>query len=127
MSKNRSYRLRKKLHLDEFVEHGFDISFVCTDAHEMDFLAELTSEVFHPRKMSIVYEDKGQIFVSRREGPVDEQDIDAVNAWFERHDGISSFEVGRLVDAWHPPRGHQCFDRPDSRRKIICTIRPNDG
>ncbi len=127
MPKHRKLRLRKKLHLDEFVELGFEVKFVCSGTPEPEFLAELSTEVLEPREMAFLYEETGHVFISSLEGSLDEDDIDAVNTWLQSQDNISSFDVGSLVDAWHPPRGARCFGMPSSRRKVLISITPSNG
>lgn len=124
MSKNRNYRLRKKLRHNEFVEYGFEIKFACSGMSEADLLVALTIDILESRRMAFVSENVGQVFISGLDGSLSEEDLDAVKTWLQSHGGIASFEVGPLIDAWHPPRSARCFEIPRPRSKTLLLLAP---
>lgn len=127
MSKNRNFRLRKKLHLKEFVEYGFEIKFACSGMSEADFLVALTIGILESRRMAFLSEDAGQVFISSLDGSLSKDDQNAVKAWLQSHGSIASFEVGPLVDARHPPRSARCFEIPRSRSKTLLLLAPQSN
>ena len=122
MSKHRNSRLRKKLHLDEFVEYGFEVKYGCPKESEMDFLVILSKEVLTPRNMVFGYEDAGQVFISGLFGSLSEEDHNIMKTWIGSQSFLSSSDIGPLVDAWHPPRGVRYFGR--HRGQTIGVINP---
>jgi uncharacterized protein YggL (DUF469 family) len=116
-------RLRKKLHLGEFAEFGFEVGFGMLDpANEMHLLATLSNEVLEPNGMSLLHMGEGRIFVSSLESSLSDDARKRVNDWVMQQSNLSSYEVGPLVDAWHPPQGVRCFS--SGRRTAIFVIAP---
>lgn len=109
MAKTRNRRLSKKLHLGEFAEKGFEVTFsLRPEVTEVDFLVSLIEEVLLPNKMAFLFEDAGRIFVSGRESSLENKDRSHVAAWLEQQDYVTSSNVDHLVDAWYPPRSVRC-------------------
>jgi hypothetical protein len=109
MATNRSKRLQKKLHLNEFTELGFQVLFTPTGRSDIEVLADL-SEVSMPRAIAFLYEQPGVVFLSKNSGgSLTDEDRAGVASWFKTRTDIESFDVKPLVDAWHPPRAAKSF------------------
>lgn len=105
MSKSRSRRLRKKLHLDEFRELGFRLTLSWPrhpDEDTQDVLMEaLLDEVILPRRLAYAgWIDGGLIYRAYR-GSADQADRQAVSAWWQQRDAGCLVVVSELVDIWH--------------------------
>ena len=109
MSRTRKRRLLKKLHLDEFTEYGFEVSYETPQVLEFDFLAALSKDLLAPRNIVFVYEEPGRIFVSGLNGSLSNEVREEVDSWLREAESSPTCHVGPLVDAWHPPRGARCF------------------
>ena len=124
MATNRSHRLRKKLHLGEFAECGFEVYFGKLDHDcEIQLLVSLSIEVLEPSGMSFFYLNNGRIFISSLNSSLTNNDRQLVNDWLKKQQNIPPvFEVGCLVDAWHPPRGVRCFS--SGRGTMLLLLHP---
>lgn len=119
MARTRNRRLRKKLHLGEFVEKGFEITFnLNPEVSEMDFHGSLT-EVLYPSRMAYSCEDAGRMFIFRPFCTLEDKDRTLVAAWLMKQDYLVSTNVGDLVSAWHPPRGLEEIRRGARLRRMI--------
>ncbi|WP_300672580.1 YggL family protein [Desulfoluna sp.] len=103
-------RLRKKLHLGEFQELGFtlNIKFNAENTNEaLDaFVDNLLDEVIDPAALDFGgggdrFDFAGFVVLAAR-GSVTEEHRAITTAWLEKREDVTSFEVGELVDAWHP-------------------------
>jgi len=122
MSKHRTQRLKKKLHLDEFSESGFALTYTCPGEAEMAFLAALHQEVLGSRAMAFIYLSAGRLFISGLEGSLTPQDRAGVETWLAARRDITSWELGPLEDAWHPPRSVRAYSA--GRRSAVFLISP---
>jgi len=104
MSKNHNLRQRKKLHLGEFKELGFNLEITLKDDIADSAINALINEFFaaviEPRHLmyggSLAFG-----FVCRdTAGDATEEDRAAIRAWLESRSEIASTVVGELVDAW---------------------------
>lgn len=106
MAKNRSRRLRKKLHIDEFQEMGFSVSWRFADGTSVEvvdaMLDRLIDEVIEPN--GLAFDGSGYL---RWEGLICLQQIghctDAqrqqVKGWLESQ-GMLDVVVSDLFDVW---------------------------
>ena len=105
MAKSRSSRLRKKLHLDEFQELGFDIEIefkapLVGDAEE-ELLVAFIEGIIEPR--GLIYGgsvDCGYVCKAGG-GSATDEDRGAVKQWLEGRSEVSSVTVQELSDAWY--------------------------
>jgi uncharacterized protein YggL (DUF469 family) len=101
----RSRRLRKKLHLDEFQELGFDVETelkapLVGDAEEQLLIAFI-EEVIEPR--ALIYGggvDCGYVCKAGG-GSATEEDRSAVKQWLESRSEFRAVTVRELSDAWY--------------------------
>jgi hypothetical protein len=124
MATHRNRRLRKKLHLAEFAEQGFEVNFGVTDQHhEIKLMMRLSAAVLQPNRMSFFYEGDGQgdgrFFISGLDSSLSNDEREYVDSWVKQQPDLPAPEVGPLVDAWHPPRGER---RLSGRRTIVMVI-----
>lgn len=103
-------RLRKKLHLGEFQEFGFTLNIKFTEENTNDaldlFVEALLDEVIDPNGLDFGgggdrFDFAGFVVLAAR-GSVTEEHRAQTTAWLEKRTDVASFEVGPLVDAWHP-------------------------
>ncbi|NEX60115.1 YggL 50S ribosome-binding family protein [Noviherbaspirillum galbum] len=103
-NKNRSRRLKKKLHLGQFQEFGFTVDIVFSGAESGDeaerFIDAFLGEVIEPRKLCYGGWLEGFVAHEAR-GSATEDDREAVAAWLSSRSDVRSFHVGPLIDAWH--------------------------
>lgn len=104
MSKQRSRRLRKKLHVDEFRELGFDVDIELREnldeAQAERFFHALVDELILPA--DLVYGGATAGFVCRASaGSVTEAEREMVRAWIEAREEVAEVRVGELIDAWY--------------------------
>jgi uncharacterized protein YggL (DUF469 family) len=107
MSKSRSRRLRKKLHLDEFQEFGFEISFSLPenlDSEELnDFFDQFITEAIENNGLvfggGIGGNSEGFVTLGKR-GSATEEHRERVKSWLSAHPLVADIQVGGLVDAW---------------------------
>ena len=102
-------RLRKKLHLKEFQELGFEItcSFVpnFSDADFDSFIDEFIDEAIERNGLQFGgggdrKEWRGFVALDHR-GMVTEAHRTKVSDWLASRTEITEYQVGNLVDAWH--------------------------
>ncbi len=107
MSRNRSRRLRKKLHVDEFQEMGFEVTFRLN--------AGLSAEqmgVFWDAFIGDAIEANGLLYGGstdgmaclRKRGSAEESHREAVRAWLAARPEVSEATVGPLIDVWYLER-----------------------
>jgi Uncharacterized protein conserved in bacteria len=103
---NRSRRLRKKLHIDEFKELGFTISWSFnegTDEATLDKVVDqFIREVIEPN--GLAYEGSGflnwqGIICTQKLGNCTEEHRTLVTNWLENH-GLKNVEASQLIDIW---------------------------
>lgn len=106
MAKNsRSRRLRKKLHLDEFQELGFDVeaelAAPLTGQAEEALLIAFIEEIIGPR--GLIYGGSVSCgFVCKAGGgSATEEDREAVLAWLKARPEIAGAVARELSDAWY--------------------------
>lgn len=102
MAKQRSRRLRKKLHVGEFQEFGFAFkSRLKANTAEETFVDALMSEVIDPRGLEFGGWAAGG-FVSRADtGSATDDDRTAVIDWLRARPEVESVRMSGLLDAWN--------------------------
>lgn len=105
MSHHRSRRLRKKLHIDEFQELGFEVAFRLRDGLSADEMG-----AFWDAFIGDAIEGNGLLYGGstrgmaclRKRGSANEQHREAVRSWLAGRSEVSETEVGPLIDVWYP-------------------------
>lgn len=103
MAKNHNHRQRKKLHLGEYKELGFNLEITLNDGISgaaETALFEAFIELIEGRRLmcggSLSY-----VFVCRdSRGDATEEDRTAVREWLTARPEVASVVVGELADAW---------------------------
>ena len=101
----RSRRLRKKLHLDEFQELGFDVEAALkaplVGTAEEELLIAFIEEAVEPRGLiyggGVTY---GYVCKPGR-GSATEEDRSAIRDWLQARSEFASVTVRELSDAWY--------------------------
>lgn len=108
MAKSRSKRLRKKLHMGEFTEYGFNVNFELNKP-----LTDEEIEAFLDLFLDDAIEKNGLIYgggfgvtfdgfvILEKNGSAKEEHRQLINSWLKSKKEIKKFQVGELVDAWH--------------------------
>jgi hypothetical protein len=104
-------RLRKKLHVGEFQELGFEVRFQVADSLSHDAFDAMVDAF-----ISQAIEAPGllcggggknpefSVFVTRRgRGSVTEEHRHAIERWLAARPEVNAVRIGPLVDAWYPP------------------------
>lgn len=103
---NRSRRLRKKLHIEEFKELGFTVSWSFDKATAEENLDEVVDqfirEAIEPN--GLAYEGSGYlnwqgIICTQKLGNCTEEHRKIVEDWLNNH-GVSNVKIGQLIDIW---------------------------
>lgn len=103
---NRSRRLRKKLHIDEFKELGFAVNWSFnegTDEAQLDdTVDQFIREVIEPN--GLAYEGNGYlnwqgIVCTQKLGNCTDEHRQIVTSWLENH-GLKNVKVSPLIDIW---------------------------
>lgn len=101
-------RLRKKRHIGEFQELGFDLSFRLSE-----HLGQVALDDFCDQFLANAIEARGllcgggggqrwDLFVTRARSSVSDQDREAVAGWLSESPYVNDVQVGPLIDAWYP-------------------------
>lgn len=102
-------RLRKKLHIGEFQELGFSISFNFKDTATTEeaeaFIGEFLTEVVEHQDLCFAgsgncTEWEGLIMLNAM-GSVTEEQRQTVTSWLEKADKVDNFEASELIDVWY--------------------------
>ena len=103
-------RLRKKRHLGEFKEFGFEISLkLRPELTELELDAWLDDliEVVEGRNLGLCgggnLEQDYYCIRLRGRAPVTIEDREALEKWLSQDGRLISSQVGALEDAWYPP------------------------
>lgn len=103
---NRSRRLRKKLHIEEFKELGFTVSWSFDERTSEETLDNIVDqfilEAIQPN--GLAYEGSGYlnwkgIVCTQKLGNCTEAHRDIVTKWLESH-GLKNIKVSPLIDIW---------------------------
>lgn len=108
MAKSRSKRLRKKLHVGEFTEYGFNINFELnkpvTDEDIEAILDTFLDDLIE--KNGLIYgggfgvKFDGFVILEKR-GSTTEEHRQLIKVWLESKKEIKNFQIGELVNAWY--------------------------
>lgn len=102
MSKNRSRRQRKKLHVGEFQEFGFAFKTQLNEGtHDDAFIDALLAEALEPRGLEFGGWASGGLVTKAVRGSVSAEDREAVIAWLRARTDLQSARVSELVDVWY--------------------------
>lgn len=107
-TKSRSRRLRKKLHVGEFQEFGFSISFSLLENLESkaldDFVDEFLAEAIENNSLKFGGgfggNDSGGFATLNKRGGTTEDHRALVRNWLAAHPHVTNMQIGELVDAW---------------------------
>ncbi|WP_141672018.1 MULTISPECIES: YggL family protein [unclassified Gilliamella] len=106
MMVNRSKRLRKKLHIEEFKELGFTVSWSFDEGTSEETLDNIVDqfilEAIQPN--GLAYEGSGYlnwqgIICTQKLGNCTEEHRDVVTKWLEDH-GLKNVKTSQLIDIW---------------------------
>lgn len=108
MPKQRSRRLRKKLHLDEFQEFGFEMDIellpgLSPEVREA-FVDAVLTEVIEPRDLAYGGGGDGGYVCGYYNPSATEKDREAVQEWVSARAEVASVWAHDLEDAWYPPQ-----------------------
>ena len=105
-AKNRSRRLRKKLHVDEYQELGFDIAWQFNDGTDGDaidaFLDKFFAEVIEPNGLGFGGEGDliwHGLICTQKLGKCTDENREAVEKWMSAQ-ALKSVSVSALYDIW---------------------------
>lgn len=107
--RKRNRRLRKKLHLGEFQQLGFEVSITLKPDLGIDALDRLLDDFILDaiERNDLAYgggTDGGFISTWNR-GSASETHRTMVENWLSRRPEVVSVRLGTLVDAWYPEAG----------------------
>ena len=107
MPKNRSKRLRKKLHVGEFQEFGFAISFLLPENLDKekldDFSDQFIGEAIEKNNLQFgggLGKDSFGFVTLDRRGSATEEHRALVGSWLASQPIVTQIQIGELVDAW---------------------------
>jgi uncharacterized protein YggL (DUF469 family) len=105
--KRRSRRLRKKLHIGEFKEMGFEFEAelerpLSTEAED-DLLDSFLTEIVEPRSLALGGAITDGFIACGSRGSVTEDDRESIRAWLSSRPEVRAVRVGTLKDVWHSP------------------------
>lgn len=107
MPKRRSRRLRKKLHIGEFQELGFefDVQFKRepTPDEAESFVDALLAEAIESRNLAFGGWAQGGYVARAGRGSVTEQERDAVLDWLRSRPEVREVRASGLKDVWYGP------------------------
>lgn len=102
MSKHRSRRQRKKLHVGEFQEFGFALkTLLHPEMRDDAFIDALLAEAVAPRGLVFDGWAQGGFVTKAVRGSVTAEDRDAVMAWLRTRTDLQSARASELIDAWY--------------------------
>ena len=103
-NKRRSRRLRKKLHIGEFKEEGFEVNFRfkvgLTHEEQLETLMKFITEAIESRNLLFGGGENGYITKVGR-GSTTEEDRKAVGSWLASCTSIEQVQVRENEDAWY--------------------------
>lgn len=100
LSKRRSRRLMKKMHLGQFQEMGFHVAIEIEPGQNDEFLIDaMLMEVIEP--MGLGYGGWLDGFVARMAGSANEENRARLGDWLRARREVRSVKIGPLEDAWY--------------------------
>lgn len=104
--RQQSRRLRKKLHLGEFQQLGFEISITLKPNLEVDdldyFLDEFILDAIEKNELAFGGGTDCGFITAWKHGSASEAHLTVVKDWLSRRSEVVSITLGPLVDAWYP-------------------------
>lgn len=104
-NKQRSRRLRKKMHLDEFQEFGFEYELSLkedlTTEQEDALMDRFVTELLAPRFLAAGGWVLEGFVTSYHRGSATDEDRAATLAWFRAQPEVNEASVSELKDAWY--------------------------
>ncbi|MBN9339629.1 MAG: hypothetical protein ABT02_06520 [Comamonadaceae bacterium SCN 68-20] len=104
-NKQRSRRLRKKMHLDEFQEFGFEYELSLkedlTTEQEDALMDRFVTELLAPRFLAAAGWVLEGFVTSYHRGSATDEDRAATLAWFRAQPEVNEASVSELKDAWY--------------------------
>ncbi len=105
MANQRSRRLRKKLHLGEFKEFGFNVDIelandTSPEAREA-FVDALMAEIIEPRCLAYGGGEFGGFVCGYEKPSATEEDRAVLREWLSSRSEVLSADVSELEDAWY--------------------------
>jgi hypothetical protein len=120
--RKRNRRLRKKLHLGEFQQLGFEVSITLKPDLGIDALDRLLDEfildVIEKNELAFGGGTDGGFITIWKRGSASEAHRAAVENWLSNRPEVVSVTLGPLVDAWYPeaePHSNPTIER-DARK-----------
>lgn len=105
-NKTRSRRLRKKLHIGEYKELGFEFEADLKSSlspEQEESLADLfLSEVIEPNLLAFAGWVNGGYVARFGRGSVTEEQRQTIQTWLSNRPEYSAVRVGSLKDVWYP-------------------------
>jgi len=104
-NKRRSRRLRKKLHVGEFKELGFEFEAelkfeLSPDAYDI-LLDSFLVEIIEPRSLATCGGISGGFIAYFGRGSASEEDRKAVESWLLARPEYKAVSIGPLIDSWY--------------------------
>lgn len=103
---NRSRRLRKKLHIEEFKELGFTVSWSFDEGTSEETIDNVVDQFIIEaiQANGLAYEGSGYlswqgIICTQKLGNCTEENRDVVTKWLENH-GLKNVKTSELIDIW---------------------------
>jgi uncharacterized protein len=104
--RQQSRRLRKKLHLGEFQQLGFEVSITLKPNMGIDgldrFLDEFILDAIEKNKLAFGGGTDGGFITTEKRGSASEAHRTLVENWLNRRQEVVSVALGPLADAWYP-------------------------
>ena len=119
--RKRNRRLRKKLHLGEFQQLGFEVSITLKPDLGMDaldrFLDDFILDAIEKNDLAFGGGTDSGFITTWNRGSTSETHRTIVEDWLSRRQEVVSVRLGPLVDAWYPEA------EPHSNHQLIwrCT------
>lgn len=103
--KTRSRRLRKKLRIGEFQEHGFEVEAKLAGhlmpEKEDSFIDAFLSEIIEPCSLIFGGGLNSRFVAHGGRASATEGDRESVRSWLLPRPEVESVVIGPLIDAWH--------------------------
>lgn len=103
---NRSRRLRKKLHIDEFKELGFTVSWTFAEGTDVETIDKIVDQFIHEAIIpnGLAYEGSGYLswqglVCTQKIGHCTDEHRNIVTTWLESH-GVNNVKTSPLIDIW---------------------------
>lgn len=112
MKPKKSKRIRKKLHIGEFQQLGFDIEIKYSDQLTNDRHHEILDEIIDLIESYNLYIGGGDSFTIYGEGyaSVTEEQRGSIIAWMSNRSDLTLKSTSPLYDIWYPPEEQYSSD-----------------